>query len=493
MERNAYRNIAILISITLVIFLPITWAHYFYTDDITLLWFYREGSIFHSLMEQGRTLTGIIAGSLISAIETIAQIKWLRLFSLLGWLLCVPLWYFVFDKVARKEGLHPMLPFFAVLYLVTSMPFAVSIMWASTMELFITNTCGLMAGYILYSSRSSLAFLPALALALVSLFTYQSGFGCFFLPFLLHLISKKKLTRTLLIAIGTYFLIFLLYYILFYLQLKTMHMDASQRAHLVSDPLLKLLWFLARPLASAFRFNWVVSEHSISGMIVYGLLLAAFVLMNVWPERSSSPGSLPRGKFLWSRLLYLAIILFLLVIIYLPNMVVNENYASNRTRLALNMAVFLLMFNSILQAIGTERYRQWMAGIIAIVLIFLAGYNLWIAFLKPVTQEYRLVRSYLEQQYHPGITTVVFIRPNEDMFHQKYGINSSSDEWGRPTTFPDCVPEPFVRQVIFERTGNRQTAERMIIDNWSDKNTWKKAGMSVPPNAILIDVESILR
>jgi hypothetical protein len=490
MKKTDHRSIAVLTGITIILFFSVIGSHYFYTDDIVQLWFYRKGSSFHMFNEQGRYLTDFLSAFLFSSIHTIAQIQWLRIFSLVGWIICLPIWYFIFDKVARKEGLHPMVPFFAVLYLVTSLPLATSVVWATMMGFFIANTVALMAGYILYSSPSLVAIGVAIVLSQVSLFTYQSGYCCFLLPFLLQLISKKTLTRTIWMALGIYLLSFALYDLVFHWQLKLWHIDPSTRARLLSNPFLKVAWFLARPLPSAFHFNWVVNEQSSWGLIVYFLILGGWLLMNLLPGRS---GITPFRKFLWSRALYLVIVMGMLMFIYLPNMAVMENFASNRTRLALNMAVFLLVFATLLEVITRENYRQSMALAVGVILVLQAGYNIRFDFLKPVTQEYDSVRGYLERQYHPGITTVAFIRPSADLFKRKFGINSSWDEWGMPTTFPDWVPEPFVRQVIFERTKNRPLAESLIIQNYSDRAAWQKTGTPVSSNTIVVDVERILQ
>jgi preprotein translocase subunit SecG len=477
------------------------WSHYLYTDDNVQLWNYRKGADFHMFNEQGRYLTDLLSAFFFSSIDTISQVRWLHLFSLLGWLFCLPVWYFVFNRIVRKEGLHPMIPFFAVLYLICCLPFTESIVWATMMELFIANTAALIAGYILYSSRSAFAIIPAIVFALISLFSYQSGIGCFLLPFLLQLIAKQKLSRNILLGIGIYFVCFILYDVLFHLQLIYWHIDISNRAQLASNPLNKTLFFLGRPLACAFRLNWIVNEKSVPGMIVYALILIAYVLMNTVSAASrgsayASRGSAytSRGSAYWfSRLHYLLTVLGLLVLIYLPSLAVKENWASNRTLLALDMAAFLLLFTSLLRVIGTERNRRIMALVFGFVVFVQAEYNLRFVFLGPITQEYRLVRSYIEANYTPETRTISFIRPSNDLFQRKYGVNSSWDEFGIPSFYPEWVPDPFVRQIVFEKTGSRSIAGRLVIQNWKDAATWRHSDTTASSHVLLVDVERILQ
>ena len=463
MKNTAYRSIGILMVITLFIYIPVAWSHFFYTDDITQLWFYRKGSTFHMFNEQGRYLTDLLSAFLFSSIDTIAQIKWLHLFSLAGWLLCLPVWYLILDKITRKEGLSPILPFFTVLYLVTSLPFMTSIVWATMMELFIANTAGLIAGYIVYSYRSVWSYLLALVFSLISLFSYQSCFGCFLLPFLLQLIARRTVTRPILLAIGFYFLSFLVYDVLFHWQLSVWKIPISNRAGMATNPGFKLLWFAGMALASSFHFNWVVNEHDIPGRIVYGVILVAYVGAELLPGLSSASAS-PRAVQLRHRILYLLLAFLCLIIIYLPNMAVKESFSSNRTRTALNLAVFLLVFTTLIKVIKKDSLRRRITTAIAMVLVFLAAYNIHFVFLKPITTEYTSVRAYVEKHYHPGITTVTFIRPSGDLFKRKYGVNSSWDEFGLPTTYPNWVPDPFIRQIVFEKTGSRAVADSLIIN-----------------------------
>ena len=487
MTKTAYRNIALLIGLALLLFFPMAWSQYLYTDDNVMLWHYRKGAGFHMGNEQGRYLADLLFSFLFSSIDTIGQVRWLHLFSLLGWLFCLPIWYFIFNRVVRKEGLHPMIPFFAVLYLICCLPFTESIVWATTVELFIANTAALIAGYILYSYRSVGAIILAIVFALISLFSYQSGIGCFLLPFLLHLVSKKKLSRSILIGIGIYFLCFILYDVLFHLQLRYWHIDPSNRAQLASDPLNKALFFLGRPLACAFRLNWIVNEHSSIGMIVYILIIVGYVLMNIFPASSRDSG------YWISRLRYLLTVLGLLVLMYLPSLAVKENWASNRTLLALDMAAFLLLFTSLLRVIRTEKSRRMMALLFGFLVFVQAEYNLRFVFLGPVTEEYRLVRNYIETHYNPETRTVSFIRPSYDLFRRKYGVNSSWDEFGIPSFSPEWAPDPFIRQVVFEKTGSRPIADSLVIQNWKDKAAWQHSDTTASLQVLLVDVERILQ
>jgi hypothetical protein len=499
MKRPFYRDLFILIGTVLFLFYPLFNTHYFYTDEIIQLTHYRKGGNFHMFAEQGRYLTDIIFQALFSAIDTIRQITLLRIFSLLGWIVCIPVWYAILVRVCRKEELPSFLPFFTVLYLIACPPFCVSVSWSSCMELFIANTSGLIAGYILYSQIRYVTVpggaqekmkLPAGAIAwtllpgIISLFTYQNGFGCFLLPFLLQVISKKRWSRTVTAGIGMYFFTYLVYYALFRWQLQFWQIGASSRTGFAPEPLSKILFFLARPLATAFHFTWILNEHSSVSKLFYALMLGVWFLLTLFILR---PGSVSY------RLRYLAGIFCLLGLIYLPSLVVKESYASNRTLLSLDIAVFLLVFTSLLQMVRMERRRLMIANLLGLLLVANAWYNFHYQFLGPVKKEYDLVSNYIDEQYRPDIKRVAFIRPPEDLFQRKYGVHVSWDEFGRPSFFPGWVPESFIRQAVYEKTGSRAIADSLVITNWPDRQAYRASTPVPAQNTLTVDVENIMQ
>lgn len=499
MKPTYWRDTLILWGIILVLFYPLFYTHYFYTDEITQLRHFRKGANFHMFAIQGRYLTDSLFSSLFSTIDNIRQITGLRLFSLVGWMVAVPVWYMILAKVARQEQLSRRLPFFTVLYLVASPPFCVGVSWASCMELFIANTAGLMAGYSLYAGIKYVASSPdvthkrmelspraiawTLLWGIISLFTYQNGFGCFLLPFLLHLLSKKEWSRTITTAIGFYFFTFLLYYAMFRWQMQLWHINADGRTGLTQDPLNKIAFFFGRPLAGAFRFTYIVRENSPAGEGLSVCILLAWLLLNFFLLRSRS---------ISFRLRYGVGLFTFLGLIYLPSLVVKENYASNRTLLGLDMAVFLLVFTALLELLRAEKYKWSMAVLLGTFFVINAGYNFRYQFLAPVKKEYDQVRNYIETQHHAGITNIAFIRPPEQLFQKKYGINISWDEFGVPSTFREWIPEDFVRQVIWEKTGSKAATDSLIITNWADKQAYLRAGPSPAPQ-LTIEVEKILQ
>ena len=152
MDRKDYLKIFILILVAFGIFYPLFYSEYAYTDEFVQLWLYKKGTNFQMFLTQGRYVTEKLFQWLFGNANTIHDITAIRLFSFFGWMVCIPVWYFIIRKVITKEKLPALLVFFSILYLICSPPFSIYVQWASCLEHFIANTAGLLSGYILYSS-----------------------------------------------------------------------------------------------------------------------------------------------------------------------------------------------------------------------------------------------------------------------------------------------------------------------------------------------------
>jgi len=479
-----------IILIAFAIYYPIFYSEYLYTDEAVQLWRYRKGSGVHMSIVHGRFLFDELTTWQFSNANTIHDVISIRLFSFLGWVLCIPAWYLVIKKVITREKLSQSLIFFSVLYLVCTPSFAIQVSWASLVGLFIANTSGLISGYILYAAinfenkkidHPAITVTGSILFGLISLFTYQNGFGCFLLPFLLHLISKPRSFRIIFIATGFCLLIYVIYYFLFKYSLAASHIQTIERTQISINVFPKIRFFF-RPLATAFHFTFLFNEKSIAGFAIYAITLLTWLYFY--------QSSLHLAMI--DRLKVIALIVFVLLVIYLPLLVVKENYFPNRTLLALDMAVFFLVTNTLLVVIKKHERKITIVSILSFLLVLNARQNFVRQFLNPLKSEYKQVRSFIESNYNPNVTLVYFIRPHEDFFVRKYGITRSWDEFGVPSTFFDWVPEFFTRQVVFEKTNNRKTADNLTIKNWLGKEEYTKAGPPLSPNTMLVDVEEIM-
>jgi hypothetical protein len=484
--------ILILWSIIILIFYPLFTAEYVYTDEIVQLWQYKKGSSYQLFLPQGRLITEKLFQWLFSSATTIRDITYIRLFSLAGWMLSIPLWYVAIKRIVARENLPGILPFFSILFLVCSQQFCIYVSWAACLELFLANTAGLLSGYYLYLAISEwklnrrkgiyLVVISVIA-AQVSLFTYQSGFGCFLLPFLLHLIKEGKLNRSIITGVMVYLMMYGLYYLLFKLSLNLAQVGAVGRTDIVINPLGKLKFLLLKVMPSSFHFNYVMNENDKTGKIFYRILFGAWIILNFIQQKKNTIGQ---------RIAYPFIIVLLWALIYLPSLLVKENYASNRTLLALNLSVFFLVMNSLIKTISSERLRKVVVIGICTLFIVNAWYNFQKLFLDPITQEYRLVRNYISENYKDETETVYLVRPEENFFKRAYGITRSWDELGVPSTFFNWVPDVFVKQIVWEKTGDRTKADSLEVVSWIRGEAASRNVMLWNTGTLWIDVEMII-
>src|SRR5581483_57818 len=95
------------------------------------------------------------------------------------------------------------------------------------------------------------------------------------------------------------------------------------------------------------------------------------------------------GKNYVKAIKYIAVVFAVFLLSYLPLLIVKENYASNRTMLALDMCVWLVLLEMILYFIKKKALLQSGGIVIGCALVVTAWYNLRYQFLQPVTGEYR--------------------------------------------------------------------------------------------------------
>jgi hypothetical protein len=494
LQRKDLYLLSFLFLVVLLIFYPVCFTDYIYTDEAVQLWLYRPGSGYNMYGPQGRWIPEIILSRFYESISTIHELTFMRVAALLIWLVCIPVWYVIIKRITAKGAGYEYLPFFTCLYLVTSLPFAVAIQWVTCMELSIANTAGLLSGAIWYLSirdKEKLWSIPvgaalgAAAAGLLSLFAYQSGFGCFLIPFLFHYISAytTRKDQVFIKGLAFYFLMYAVYFVLHKLVLNINHLGSDARAGFSFNPAEKIGFFFSQPLKRAFWFNLLVNDQHKLARALYKVLLVGWMLL----------AFIRFGKKNWlAAVKYIAAALVVFLLAYLPSLVVKENYSSNRTLAALNMCVWIACAEMVLYTVKNIQLRRVIAFSLAAVLLIGGWYNFNKQFLQPVHEEYVAVKDYVQQHYNKNITTVYFIKAAEDGFRTKYHIQSSMDEFGMPSTYPDWVPEPLTRQLVYEKTGNREIANQLSIKYWENAESFATSGEKVTENTLVVNVPEII-
>jgi hypothetical protein len=494
LQRKDGYLLAFLSLVAVLIFYPVFYTHYIYTDEVIQLWSYRPGSGFIMYGVQGRWIPELILSWFYSSISTIDEITYMRVASLFIWLICIPVWYVILKRMVANSPGYEYLPFFTCLYLVTSLTFAITVQWATCMELSIANTGGLLSGAIWYFNMRGKekfwaipagAALAAAAVGLVSLLSYQSGFGCFLIPFLFHYISvyTTQKERVLVKGLLFYFLMYVVFFVVFKVLLIVNNLVADARTGISLNPSDKLLFFFSQPLKRAFWFNMVINDQHKLARAMYKVLLTGWMLL----------AFIRFGKKNWLLAVkYIAVALFVFIISYIPSLVVKEIYSSNRTLLAIDLCVWIVCAEMVLYVVKNVQLRKLTGFSIAVVLLICGWYNFNKQFLRPVHDEYTGVKNYIDQHYNKNITTIFFIKAAEDAFRKKYQLQSSMDEFGVPSTFFEWVPDNFIRQLVYEKTGNRVTAEQLNIKHWESAEQFSASGERITTGTLMVNVPEII-
>jgi len=496
MLRKDFYLLGILWLIVLFTFLPLFYSDYIFMDEALELWQYNSIPGLQMFTDDGRWLAEQMHSWLFKTTDTIHGVTVFRLISLFGWLLCLPVWYSVIKRLVANVPAYEYVPFLICLYLVTSIPFLVSVQWATCMQFFIANTAGLLSGVTALNCIHPLDNnlrnrikngLASVGLALVSLFLYQGAYACFLIPFLLYFINPFNKKKDAVLALGLAFHLVTcgVYFVLYKGTLSIFYSDIVEPARnsLYISPVEKLKWFLARPLERSFRFTLLTNEDSVISKVYYPVMLLALAVLNVVRFRIEK----------WKLAVkFLTGIGAVWVLSYLPPLLIKESFASNRTLMALNLCVFIVCLEMALWFIKNKRILQF-AGIGMIIFFtWCARYNFQQVFLRPLADETAALKAYFKQHYNSSIQTIHFIRPSKDFMAEKYGVNRSMDELGVASSCWEWVPPSLSKQLIYEATGNRQQAMGVTVKHWASKEAYLNAHEVLNSSILVVDVPAIL-
>lgn len=494
MQRKDYYLIGILWLSALIIFLPLFYSDYIFMDEAFQLWGYRAVPGFYMFIDEGRWITEKLQGWLFSMTDTIHQVMWVRVFSLAGWLLCLPVWYAIIKREVANVPHYKYLPFFTCLYLITSLPFLVAVQWATCCQFFISDTASFLAGAIALNSIRGgdnerrlvvKAIIVPTLLGVASLFLYQGSWACFLIPFLLHFVNPNniKKDKVLIGGVLVYLFVNAAYFVIYKISFIFFDFLPDPRNALYINPMEKITFFLARPLERSFRFTLLTDEDSQISKIYYLLTLLSLPVVVF----------LRFGKAkLFQAFKYGVVVLMIWLLTYLPDLLIKERYASNRTMFALNLSVFIVCFEMALYFIKNRLFLQVAGVAMGLFFIFCARYNFYQEFARPLVAETAALKNYFHKHYNKNIQTVHWIRPPQDELAKQFNIHVSMDEFGMANSFFTWVPEPLSKQLIYEETGDMPLASKIVVKHWANKEDYLRSGEKTDSTVLFIDTKEII-
>jgi hypothetical protein len=487
-----YSGLLLALTVLTLLFLPVFYTNYAFLDEAYQLWHNKDDSNFTMDLVQGRWLTGLIFLKSFSSTSSISGLKIMRIISFFSWALFLEEFFRLGGKWRKLIAFDKLLLTMGGLYIACSLSLAVYIGWGVCLQIGIACLLSLWSGHLYFISIMGnkgkapvivLRFLLIVILAIVSLFMYQVSFGAFLLPFALYMVANRSAAslRVIVLGIGAYLLMTLLYYLLFRCSLSWYSVSPGPRATLSFDLLGKLGFFFSAPLSQAFSLNFLYNMHSIPSQAFPILVIAAW--LTIFFKKDTGR---PREKIRFVPL-FIALCMF----IYLPVLVAKEDFASYRTMFVLNLVVTFLLIDIFLSLIRQAKFRNFF--IIALLCCFIGvGFrNFRYNFIDPLRDEYRLLSQVVNDRYVPSVRTIYFLRPAEDLFRPAYGINAFKDEFGVPSTFKDWTPESLMKQLIFERTKDRAAADGTRVIQFTDREAFTAEENRRQPDALYVDMEAI--
>ena len=443
---------------------------------------------------QGRWLSGKLFSYLFSHLATVSDLKLVRIFSFCSWALFLEEFFRLGRRWQDVIGFDGILLLGGGIYIACCPSVAVYIGWGSCFVCGVANLLGLWSGHLFFSVLAKrgkltlitfLSFLIAIFLGVASLFTYQVGFSCFFLPFVFYFVKNRADSfRMLGLFVAGYFVISVLYYCLFIISLKHASIQASDRTAITFDILGKLGFFLGVPLARAFSFNFLYNMHSIVSQ-GFPIVMMVLWLGSAWKREQRNIRKV---------LCVVSIFIILAMFTYMPVLAAKENFSSYRTMFMLNFVAVLILFDMLVHELDKrKKYKLALIPIAAVCLVVVGIWNFHYNYVAPLKSEYGAIRSYFNDAYKSNIQNIYFLRPPEKLFNQAHGINQYNDELGVPSTFRDWTPEPLMKQFILEKTESRTIADSVKIFQFTDSTLFEKEKVKDHPNSMYVNVQALYR
>lgn len=480
----------IILVFAAIIFAAVFTADYLYLDEAWQLWHRHDIRNYQMSSSDGRLLSGLFFQKTFSWISSVEQVRYLRIFSLAGWIFTSWLFFFFAKQWTKELELPSSIPFLLSVFCICSSSVTIYIGWSLCAETFLASLAGLISGHILFITllnpgKSLVNIAWVVLTGLVSLLFYQICFGLFVLPFLMVWLKGEmpRRKKILVSALAVYFGTYLIYYLLFLLYQRILGIPPNSRTDLVIQPLKKICFFFGPPFSQAWSLNLLHNLHNIFSQLLPVALLITWLVLFI---RQASPRS---AKTMLTDLFG---IIFLLACSYLPLLIAKENFSSYRTMIALSLCVFMLFSLAIIKSLSNEKYRQYFITILSLLFLIVAFLNYNRNFIGPLRKEFTALDQLSVMKTAGSGDTILFIRPDAKLFQRLYGVKGHKDEFGLPGTLRDWSPENLTRYLI-EKKQSYTTASAVTFYQFANWEEYRASRQVKPLQPIVIDMNELLK
>ena len=438
----------LLVLIPFAVYCPAILREYGMRDDYAHIREAKEepGKIARQVTAQGRPFYGAMLESSFARIETVGQLKYLRLISV-GFLalLAVILWRHLdtngwpqYDALALALGII-LLPAAQV-----SVGWALGWPWVCSLILSVAGFLAVETELAKGGLKRGMGIIGGIAIYMLSALIYQPN-AMFVVVMIAATVLPRIRTRTrreLKIWFGWHLAILFLALLFSFLFLKLIFsgggVQESTRIVFETHPFSKLLWIFVSMLPNALGLYVLRCDfHTLPGAIFFWLTVAGVLAFISWiaPNEQENDGGSERLKW-W---LCLAVLPWVAMFI---SIIAAERSTGYRTLFPLSGLVLVIVF-ACLRRLPVDkeiepRLRYIAMGLIVLVAAFLAGWNTSESLAKPQAREWSIVREAVVKARYTEHVRFYLIEPSiedrsTDLVH--------SDEFGSLSTDSDWVPQ----------------------------------------------------
>lgn len=428
------RVYAIYSSLVIITLSFIVFQNYFSLDEPNILWSLRSGKgwteYFYNFVADGRPIYGMFQLSAIEGMHTLANLKFLRIISIIfTFLFCLLIFNYL-----KKKGVQPTIAFIMAAMIFSIPGFSVFMSWGQQYSHHFSSILSFYAGMLTVSvfssrlgeqplsrSKENIHIGAAIVLQIISLFIYQSMSLAFVLPAFYSLLFKPEVSpkakiRFFWSVVLIFFITLVVYYKLFQSVLHSSGIGMTVRGSREGYDLQgKVHWFIIHILKEAGKLHLLLMKNALlSGVFVF--LLIAILIRDLIKKR----------------FLDILFLFIFSVLLFLPHLIITVSWGASRNFALISSIFIVYMVIRIFEVLPSPNLP--VSLLVSSAFVVLMCINIGEGWVKPMKKDYAFLYGFAQQM--PVISTdtlyVKYVKPEWDLHEKKSFLRMYSDEFNAP-------------------------------------------------------------
>jgi hypothetical protein len=470
-----HASVPLYVLVLAIVYVSVLAVPYAFSDTYTML----AQALRHQLWEResimlqgGRPLLALVTSLSFPYIHSVAELRWVRLFGLLG----LASFASIYASVLRRQGAPRALVWGLPLLTACMPPFQVYVAWAVCAPY---TWAAALAGFAFVALGLELRWPLRIGLSvtalMAALFIYQPAAMMFWVFAASVWLTGERLPSARSLATAAAVMVIVMTFDLVVVEILPgfafSASDYTTRTDLVTDLFGKLTWFVMTPLREAANLTNIEPSTTVA------LAVAAWIatgLVLYWRDHNRRV------------IRFAALAAALVALSYLPNLVVAENWASYRTQVALTSLVLLYVALALLGWLRYLKIPQALTGIVVVAVgaaAFVASDTVKQEFVVPQEQELLLVKQALTRR-PAAAASHLYLRLAS--WEDHLAPISRWDEFGLPSS---CQPRAAASMAWLLTNVEGIAAGRDVAAVLPHNGNIAK----LPPDSCIVDLSAVLR